>query len=81
MVQQIFKKIQGQKQMKRARVLEWEGGKIEKKNGKYMSKVQQVTEGVEDLKQKRRKEKVKARKRKIKLAKEVTINKTMYQIQ
>ena len=46
-----------------------------------MSKVQQVTEGVEDLKQKRRKEKVKARKRKIKLAKEVTMNKTMYQIQ
>ena len=46
-----------------------------------MWKVQQVTEGVEDLKQKQRKEKVKARKRKIKLTKEGTINKTMYQTQ
>ena len=68
--------------MKRARVLEWEGEKIEKKKiGKYMWKVQQVTEGVEDLKQKQRKEKVKARKRKINLTKEGTINKTMYQTQ
>lgn len=69
--------------MKRARVLEWEGEKIEKKKkiGKYMWKIELVTEGVEDLKQKQRKEKVKARKRKIKLTKEGTINKTMYQTQ
>ena len=42
---------------RRAKVLKWESGKIEKKNGKYMAKGQQVTERVEDLKQRQRKEK------------------------
>ena len=52
-----------------------------KKIGKRMSKGQQVTEGVEDLKQRQRKEKGKTRKREIKLAKEGTMKKMMCQTQ
>ena len=46
---------------RRAKVLKWEGGKIKK----YTSNRQQVTEGVEDLKQRQwRKEKARHEKRK-----------------
>ena len=46
-----------------------------------MSKGQKVTEGVEDLKQRQRKEKGKTQKREIKLAKEGTMKETMCQTQ
>ena len=46
-----------------------------------MLKGQQVTEGVEDLKERQRKEKGKTRKREIKLTKEGTMKETMCQTQ
>ena len=46
-----------------------------------MSEGEQVTEGVEDLKQRQRKEKGKTEKREIKLAKEGTMKETMCQTQ
>ena len=70
---------------RRAKVLKWEGGKIENNTckilGKYISAGQQVTERVENLTQRQRKEKGKTRKREIKLAKEGTMKETMCQTQ
>ena len=65
---------------RRTKVLKWKSGKI-KKIGKYMSEGEQVTERVEDLKQRQRKEKGKTEKREIKLAKEGTMKETMCQTQ
>ena len=53
----------------------------DRKLGKYISAGQQVTERVENLTQRQRKEKGKTRKREIKLAKEGTMKETMCQTQ